>query len=685
MASYVKFRTQLASIMEVLANAAVAEICQLVEDGFASLRLEVSRSQRENLELKSTLQSQRENLELKSTLQSQRDHLELKSTLQSQKENLELKSTLQSQRDNLELKSTLQSQRENLELKSTLQSQRDNLELKRTLQGQRENLELKSTLQSQRENLELKRTLQGQRENLELKSTLQSQRENLELKSTLQLMEVRSGEPSPSQVEETCTRKDHVGEDSSTISKRKVKSTMLENTDTQGSQLVVVTEQPVEPEVVVIKKERLEEELEDHQTASNISIGPQYLSLAAESDRPRNVEAEIPRVSLSGRYDNRDFPRPEAQQQEEEGVEEASTPCRYSHPAHRGGGPNRAREMTDLTKEEEKHVVDSIDSLSAESSSSNVPDDETAPMATLDSEPSPPNSGVKGLCGAAADWRGEAVKLEAEPSWSEAFRTCNPLLSVTRNECVSNSTLTNTSSHHTEREAAELDTSSLDSSSFDDLFSSPEVARSLTAPHKHSSNGVTSTEEPLSSHLTSSFPFQSSESSFGNCSMSDSLTVSSFSIASSDSRSRSFPSSTEQAFSCHQCCRLFSTSRDLVVHQRSHAGERIYHCHLCRKPFIHPHQLKTHQRVHTGEKPFSCTQCGKCFSQSSHIKRHMSVHTGEKRYSCSLCGKRFSQACSLKVHQTVHTGERPYSCTKCGKSFSVLGNLVRHHSVHIGK
>ncbi|XP_037617418.1 zinc finger protein 629-like [Sebastes umbrosus] len=605
MASYVKFHTQLASIMEVLANAAVAEICQLVEDGFASLRLEVSRSQRENLELKSTLQSQRENLELKSTLQSQRDHLELKSTLQSQ------------------------------------------------------------------------------RENLELKSTLQSQRENLELKSTLRLMEVRSGEPSPLQVEETCTRKDHVGEDSSTISKRKVKSTMLEKTDTQGSQLVVVTEQPVEPEVVVIKKERLEEELEDHQTASNISIGPQYLSLAAESDRPRNVEAEIPRVSLSGRYDNRDFPRPEAQQQEEEGVEEASTPCRYSHPAHRGGGPNRAREMTDLTKEEEKHVVDSIDSLSAESSSSKVPDDETAPMATLDSEPSPPNSGVKGLCGAAADWRGEAVKLEAEPSWSEAFRTCNPLLSVTRNECVSNSTLTNTSSHHIEREAAELDTSSLDSSSFDDLFSSPEVARSLTAPHKHSSNGVTSTEEPLSSHLTSSFPFQSSESSFGNCSMSDSLTVSSFSIASSDSRSRSFPSSTEQEFSCHQCCRLFSTSRDLVVHQRSHAGERIYHCHLCRKPFIHPHQLNTTSGC-TREKPFSCTQCGKRFSQSSHIKRHMSVHTGEKRYSCSLCGKRFSQACSLKVHQTVHTGERPYSCTKCGKSFSVLGNLVRHHSVHIG-
>lgn len=55
MASYVNFHSQLASIMEVLANAAVAEICQLVEDGFATLRLEISRSQRENLVLKSRL------------------------------------------------------------------------------------------------------------------------------------------------------------------------------------------------------------------------------------------------------------------------------------------------------------------------------------------------------------------------------------------------------------------------------------------------------------------------------------------------------------------------------------------------------------------------------------------------------------------------------------------------------
>ncbi|XP_076837139.1 uncharacterized protein LOC143482622 [Brachyhypopomus gauderio] len=43
-----RFHSQLASIMEVLANAAVAEICELVEDGYAVLRLEISRREKEN-------------------------------------------------------------------------------------------------------------------------------------------------------------------------------------------------------------------------------------------------------------------------------------------------------------------------------------------------------------------------------------------------------------------------------------------------------------------------------------------------------------------------------------------------------------------------------------------------------------------------------------------------------------
>lgn len=42
------FHTQLASIMEVLANTAVAEICELVDSGYSVLQMEISRSRKEN-------------------------------------------------------------------------------------------------------------------------------------------------------------------------------------------------------------------------------------------------------------------------------------------------------------------------------------------------------------------------------------------------------------------------------------------------------------------------------------------------------------------------------------------------------------------------------------------------------------------------------------------------------------
>lgn len=44
----IDFHSQIASIMEVLANAAVAEICKVVDDGYAVVQLEMSRSQKEN-------------------------------------------------------------------------------------------------------------------------------------------------------------------------------------------------------------------------------------------------------------------------------------------------------------------------------------------------------------------------------------------------------------------------------------------------------------------------------------------------------------------------------------------------------------------------------------------------------------------------------------------------------------
>ncbi|XP_021430828.2 uncharacterized protein LOC110498500 isoform X2 [Oncorhynchus mykiss] len=55
MADCVVFHTQIASIMEVLANAAVANICKLVDDDYAVFRMEINQSQKENRSLRRKL------------------------------------------------------------------------------------------------------------------------------------------------------------------------------------------------------------------------------------------------------------------------------------------------------------------------------------------------------------------------------------------------------------------------------------------------------------------------------------------------------------------------------------------------------------------------------------------------------------------------------------------------------
>nr|XP_046164533.1 uncharacterized protein LOC124001621 isoform X1 [Oncorhynchus gorbuscha] len=64
----------------------------------------------------------------------------------------------------------------------------------------------------------------------------------------------------------------------------------------------------------------------------------------------------------------------------------------------------------------------------------------------------------------------------------------------------------------------------------------------------------------------------------------------------------------------------------------------------------------------------------------------LSIRTdADKPYACPTCGKRFAQANYVKMHQTVHTKEKPFKCKLCYKSFSFLTNLTRHRSVHNGE
>ncbi|XP_029621695.1 zinc finger and SCAN domain-containing protein 2-like [Salmo trutta] len=112
----------------------------------------------------------------------------------------------------------------------------------------------------------------------------------------------------------------------------------------------------------------------------------------------------------------------------------------------------------------------------------------------------------------------------------------------------------------------------------------------------------------------------------------------------------------EKRFPCSFCGKAFSFPKQVEIHQRMHTGEKPFSCHLCRASFSDSSNLKRHQRVHTGEKPYSCPQCEKRFSHQHQLKMHLKVHTGERPFACTHCGKRFSERSYLRIHQQkMHT------------------------------
>ncbi|XP_068115282.1 zinc finger protein 27-like [Hyperolius riggenbachi] len=142
----------------------------------------------------------------------------------------------------------------------------------------------------------------------------------------------------------------------------------------------------------------------------------------------------------------------------------------------------------------------------------------------------------------------------------------------------------------------------------------------------------------------------------------------------------------ERPFSCSECGKSYSKKRDLGIHQRNHVGESPFSCTDCEKCFTDKIVFCTHQRSHTDrERPFTCSECGKCFTERRILRTHLRGHTGERPFSCSDCGKSFIHKGNLLEHQKAHTGERPFSCSECGKAFTVKGNLLKHQIIHTGE